>query len=155
MTPCCLPLNLARTDHLDLLLNFDVQDLLVEDQLRVGRLLQALAVKILSRFLHLLQVAHASHIKNLTRIANSSVLISQRAQLVVHVALVSLRARARQPLDAGALFIRVPIRLIFTLHPAVLLVKRVSSLLQWLVPKEDPKDVISVVQVLSNLLHRR
>ena len=155
MTPCCLSLNLARADHLDLLLNLDVQDLLVEDQLRVGWLLQALAVEILSRFLHLLQVAHASHIQNLARIANSSVLISQRAQLVVHVALVALGARARQPLDAGALFIRVSIRLIFTLHPAVLLVKRVSSLLQWLVPEENAEDVISVVQVLSNLLHRR
>ena len=62
MTPCCLSLNLARADHLDLLLNLDVQDLLVEDQLRVGRLLQALVVEIFSRFLHLLQVAHASHI---------------------------------------------------------------------------------------------
>ena len=92
MTPCCLSLNLARADHLDLLLNLDIQDLLVEDQLRVGWLLQALAVEILSRFLHLLQVAHASHIQNLTRIANSSVLISQRAQLVVHVALVALGA---------------------------------------------------------------
>ena len=155
MTPCCLSLNLARADHLDLLLNLDVQDLLVEDQLCIGRLLQTLVVEILSRFLHLLQVAHASHIQNLTRIANSSVLISQRAQLVVHVALVALGARARQPLDAGALFICVPIRLIFTLHPAVLLVKRVSSLLQWLVPEENAEDVISVVQVLSNLLHRR
>ena len=155
MTPCCLSLNLARADHLDLLLNLDVQDLLVEDQLCIGRLLQTLAVEILSRFLHLLQVAHASHIQNLTRIANSSVLISQRAQLVIHIALVALGARARQPLDAGAFFIRVPIRLIFTLHPAVLLVKRVSSLLQWLVPEENAEDVISVVQVLSNLLHRR
>ena len=152
MAPSCLSLLLARAHHFNLLLDLNVKDLLIEDDLSIAGVFQTLLIKLLPSLLHLLQVPHTSHVQYLASVTNSSVLISQRAQLIVHIALVPLGARARQPFDTGTLLIRVPIAVsttlpihILALHPAVLLVERIRSPPQRLVPKEHSEDVVSVV----------
>ena len=88
-------LDLARTYHLDFLFNFHVQDLFIEYYLAVFRFFLLLDVENFFGLLHLLQLSYTCHVKDLTCVANSAILIPETPELVIHFTLVSLTARTR------------------------------------------------------------
>ena len=118
-----LPLHLARSHKFHLLIDLDIQDLLVEHNLGIMRLLVTFIFKILPGFLHLFQITHPCHVKNVRGVADAPILVPQLLQLVIHLTLVFLGAGAWKPLHARTLLVGVIFWIVGTLQPAVLKVE--------------------------------